>query len=319
MTGLNVSVVIPYYNGSSFLKEALDMVMRQSLPPTEIVIVDDGSDEENMKYAVEVSAKFPNVKLCRQSNGGPGVARNRGVSEGSGDLFAFLDVDDDWDENKLEKQVSFFNLYPETGIVLTECETISDVGEVEFRSNFFARSRSAIIESILRGRLHSFTSAVMVTRNFFDEVGGFEPALRFREDHLFLLRGFLLDKVSVIPEALSRRRMHLNSMSSAGTNLNPRLSLERAELFWREASAFMPNLPLNALRANEMIRLARKYIVLTETTKAIDASIRAFLLEPSHPRHLAYIFAAIWGRLQPGRFDKWHSGFAQIRDRKVNP
>lgn len=311
-----ISVVIPFYNGSKYLEGALVMLAAQTLKPDEIIVVDDGSDDENRQRAERIVAKFEEAKVFRQENAGPGPARNRGVSESSGQFIAFLDVDDDWAETKLEKQVAWFAGHPEVDLVLTETDTVSEAGEIQVSSSLADFSIEQLIHKVLRGNLHSFTSSIMVRRTLFDQIGGFEEKLRFREDHLFLLRAFIEADVAVVPEVLSRRRMHLDSMSGAGSNLDPRLSLIRAELFWAEAKAYVPDLSVKQLEANELIRLARKYIVLGERRKAVQTCIRAFLVQPSRPRHLAYIAAAVWSLVQPGRFDYWHTGFAQVRQNR---
>lgn len=311
-----ISVVIPFYNGSKYLEGALVMLAAQTLKPDEIIVVDDGSDDENRQRAERIVAKFEKAKVFRQENAGPGPARNRGVSESSGQFIAFLDVDDDWAETKLEKQVAWFAGHPEVDLVLTETDTVSEAGEIQVSSSLADFSIEQLIHKVLRGNLHSFTSSIMVRRTLFDQIGGFEEKLRFREDHLFLLRAFIEADVAVVPEVLSRRRMHLDSMSGAGSNLDPRLSLIRAELFWAEAKAYVPDLSVKQLEANELIRLARKYIVLGERRKAVQTCIRAFLVQPSRPRHLAYIAAAVWSLVQPGRFDYWHTGFAQVRQNR---
>lgn len=313
MADPRLSVVIPYYNGLKYLEGALKMLAAQTLEPDEIIVVDDGSDDENRLAAEIIVADFRNVSLLRQENAGPGPARNRGVSESSGQLIAFLDVDDDWAKTKLEKQVAWFADHPGVDLVLTETDTVSEAGEIQFRSSLADLSTKQLVDKVLRGSLHSFTSSIMVRRALFDQIGGFEDKLRFREDHLFLLRAFIEGDVAVVPEVLSRRQMHLDSMSGAGSNLDPKLSMIRAELFWREAKACVPDLPLKKLKANELIRLARKYIVLGEKRKAVKACVSAYLVQPSRPRHLAYIAAVVWSMLQPARFDYWHSGFAQLR------
>jgi len=313
MVDARLSVIIPYYNGSKYLEGALTMLAAQTLKPGEIIVVDDGSDSGNRRAAEQIVARFKGARVFRQENAGPGPARNRGVSESSGQFIAFLDVDDDWAETKLEKQVAWFADHPGVDLVLTESDTVSEAGEIQFRSSLADLSTKQLIDKVLRGNLHSFTSSIMLRRTLFDQIGGFEERLRFREDHLFLLRALIEADVAVVPEALSRRRMHLDSMSGAGSNMDPKLSLIRAELFWREAKVYVPGLPIKKLQANELIRLARKYIVLGERWKAVQTCISAFLVQPSCPRHLAYIAAAAWSMLQPGRFDYWHTGFAQLR------
>ena len=105
-----VSVVTPCYNGSAYLREALDSALAQSQPPIEIIVVDDGSTDDSAAIAESYG---PPVRLIRQENQGESVARNRGIAAASGDWIGYLDADDIWNVDKLEKQVALI----EPGVV----------------------------------------------------------------------------------------------------------------------------------------------------------------------------------------------------------
>lgn len=103
MTGPSVSVVIPVYNGERYLAEAIESVLAQTSPVTEIIVVDDGSTDGS----AAVAERFcPAVRLVSGSHAGAGAARNRGVAESNGTLIAFLDADDVWPPDKLERQLA---------------------------------------------------------------------------------------------------------------------------------------------------------------------------------------------------------------------
>ena len=97
-----VSVVIPCYNGADFIRETLDSVLTQTVAPIEVLVVDDGSTDESAEIAE--SYGHP-VRVIRQTNQGESVARNRGIDEARGDWIAFVDADDLWAPNKLERQL----------------------------------------------------------------------------------------------------------------------------------------------------------------------------------------------------------------------
>jgi glycosyltransferase involved in cell wall biosynthesis len=104
MNGDNtVSVVIPVFNGGRYLREALDSVLCQTLPPLEVLVVDDGSTDESAAIA---EAYGPPVRVIRQANQGESVARNRGIDEAQGEWVGFLDADDIWLPGKLKAQLS---------------------------------------------------------------------------------------------------------------------------------------------------------------------------------------------------------------------
>lgn len=103
-----VSVVIPCYNGESTVIRALDQVFSQSITDLEAVVVDDGSSDRSAdlvrRYACD-HPEFP-VILISQANAGPSAARNRGIAASRGEYIAFLDCDDGWHRQKLERQIT---------------------------------------------------------------------------------------------------------------------------------------------------------------------------------------------------------------------
>ena len=96
-----ISVVIPAYNSASFIGRALHSALVQTLPPCEIIVVDDGSQDGTADF---VEQNYPSVRVFRQRNAGPGAARNHGVREAVGDWIGLLDADDMWLPEKLERQ-----------------------------------------------------------------------------------------------------------------------------------------------------------------------------------------------------------------------
>ena len=317
MSELTVAVIIPYFNGAAFISEALNMLQRQTCRPDEIIVVDDGSSDTQAS-ALKAAADAFKVRVLTQSNQGPGVARNLGVATATAQLIAFLDVDDVWDDDKLARQKACFAQHPRLDLVMSESRTVRPDGKVEYVSQLAKLERKTFIDLILKGRIHSFTSAMMFRAEFFKRLGGFEPKLRFREDHLILMRSLLEGSVEIIPQPLSSRRLHLNSMSGAASNKDLTVRLRRAELFWTHAAAFLPNLPRRRLLAFEMQRLAKNYIVAGRPLNAATAAIHAFALEPTQPKRLAYAAAAAWSCFQPARFDHWHSGLASLRKQRAS-
>ena len=113
-----ISVVIPCYNAAPFLRETLESVFVQTYPPLEIIVVDDGSTDESAVIAESFGSP---VRVIRQENQGESVARNRGIEEAGGDWVAFLDADDLWLPNKLERQIQVLRDAPESMAIHTGC------------------------------------------------------------------------------------------------------------------------------------------------------------------------------------------------------
>ncbi|HET6262971.1 MAG TPA: glycosyltransferase family 2 protein, partial [Chloroflexia bacterium] len=93
-----VSVVIPTYNRAHCIAHAIDSVLRQALPPHEVIVVDDGSTDDTATVLARYDRR---VRVLRQENGGVSVARNNGIAAASGQWIAFLDSDDEWAPQKL--------------------------------------------------------------------------------------------------------------------------------------------------------------------------------------------------------------------------
>ena len=105
----SVSVIIPTYNRSSFLRSALDSVYSQSHQVNEIIVVDDGSTDLTVE---ELSADYESVSFIRQENQGVSSARNNGIEKAEGEWIALLDSDDRWDQDKIARQLSFLSQNP---------------------------------------------------------------------------------------------------------------------------------------------------------------------------------------------------------------
>jgi glycosyltransferase involved in cell wall biosynthesis len=185
MIGPAVSVVIPAYNYARFLPRALASVMAQSLGDFEVVIVDDGSTDET-PLVVRPFLADGRVRYHRIANGGPSRARNAGIDLARGGRVAFLDADDFWMADKLEKQCARFCREPSLGVVHTRRRLVDEQGlELEWREP--APRRGMVLEALLTGNFLCLSSC-MVSRQVFDRVGVFDESLSQAEDYDLWLR-----------------------------------------------------------------------------------------------------------------------------------
>lgn len=100
---MKISVVIPTYNRIALVERAIDSVLRQSIKPFDIIVVDDGSDDGTSEM---IQKKYRSINLVQQQNSGVSAARNNGIKHAKGDWISLLDSDDEWTEKKLENQVN---------------------------------------------------------------------------------------------------------------------------------------------------------------------------------------------------------------------
>lgn len=116
---MSVSVVIPCYNRASILGRAIRSALAQTIVPDEIVVVDDGSRDDSVAVARSFGER---VRVIEQPNAGAAAARNRGIAAARGDWVAFLDSDDEWRPEKLQRQFAAVQQFPEAKLVF--CDTI---------------------------------------------------------------------------------------------------------------------------------------------------------------------------------------------------
>jgi len=168
---LTVSVVIPTYNGSRYLADAIRSVLAQSYRIQEIIVVDDGSHENIQKI---VQPFLPNVTYLRQDNAGPAAARNRGISVATGDLIAFLDDDDLWHSGKTEVQIQYFHKNSNCGLVYSYPQLIDMYGVIIPHKTPQVLPSGDIYRKLLKGNRITSPSAIIVRRDVFQKIGLFD-------------------------------------------------------------------------------------------------------------------------------------------------
>lgn len=217
-----VSVIIPVYNSEKFIKSTLESVIKQTYSEIEIVIVDDCSTDSSRQIVEKItntqsiaeSQKSRKIFYYRQPiNQGAAVARNKALELASGQYIAFLDSDDMWKPEKLEKQISFMKSR-NIGFCFSAIEMINQTGEV-------VKSKRDVKEEVTYSFLLKNTmiptSSVVIDRNI---VGDFQmPLMRGGQDYATWL--MLLRKVGTaygINEALVQYRIGHSSLSSNKLN-----------------------------------------------------------------------------------------------------
>lgn len=106
-----VSVITPVFNGAKFIRSNVANVATQSISVLEHIVIDDGSSDNTLDILYELQSEFSGLKIISQSNQGAGIARNAGILQAKGKYIAFLDSDDAWLGDKLEKQIGFMEAY----------------------------------------------------------------------------------------------------------------------------------------------------------------------------------------------------------------
>jgi glycosyltransferase involved in cell wall biosynthesis len=250
-----VSVVIPAFNAEHYLAEAIDSVLAQTGAPLECIVVDDGSNDGTRRIAEAYGGK---VRCLSRPNQGVSAARNAGIEAARGELIAFLDADDVWVPDKLERQTRLFCEVP--GLVFS-------YGGIELVDARLAPLGSPIpavpppeaVHRTLMLRPGGFGLAItgLIRREVLEALGGFDPRLSTSADGDLALRLVNAGEGRAIEDVMARYRHHGPQMHH---------DLEVFERDWRLVLDRAFRLPLLADRP----RLARRAYAELEWVLALS-------------------------------------------------
>jgi len=195
-----VSVIIPSFNRRTRLKTAIASVLAQTYTDYELIVVDDGSDD-----GTEAETLFSRIdRPCRcircEVNGGVSRARNTGAANAAGTWLAFLDSDDEWRRQKLEKQVAWISRHPSFRIVQTRETWIRRGRRVNPPATHIKQEGDMFGQSLERCMITP--SSVMLQKTLFLEIGGFNESLPACEDYDLWLRITCRYPVGLVDEEL---------------------------------------------------------------------------------------------------------------------
>lgn len=195
-----VSIIIPTYNRGYIIERAIQSILCQTYEAFELLIVDDGSNDDTEEVVKRISDERIRYIKCTK-NRGPAAARNEGVRESRYPYIAFHDSDDEWVEDKLEKQMQVLKAADEkTGMVYSSYKT--DLGQV-FPQEWVPKNQRGgqIFPYLLRGNMIG-TPTMLLRKECFEKVGGFKEELRCIEDYEFVLRFAKVYSIAYIDEHL---------------------------------------------------------------------------------------------------------------------
>jgi glycosyltransferase involved in cell wall biosynthesis len=199
-----VSVVIPTHNRVELLLAAVASVQGQSFRDVEILVCDDGSTDGTAARLKELGGAVRHLRLPH--TGSPGAARNAGLAAARGELIAFLDDDDLWEPDKLERQVECFDRDPALGLVYTDARLLYPDGTLSAPVlQPFQHHPRSLFDLLLSG-WQLLTPTVVVRRALIDRVGPFDPALITGEDYDLWLRVARRAPCACVPLPLVRIR-----------------------------------------------------------------------------------------------------------------
>ncbi|MGC8658336.1 MAG: glycosyltransferase, partial [Desulfomonilaceae bacterium] len=194
-----ISVVIPTFNRVDTLYRSICSVNRQTYRNVELIVVDDGSTDATSDLLASIS-KSIEFHFVEQPHRGVSAARNKGIAISRGNLIAFLDSDDEWREDKLEKQLQWFDPEDENFICHSD-ELWLKNGRIVNQKNIHKKQGGFFFERALERCLIS-PSAALISRSLLDKVGHFDEALPAAEDYDLWLRVTAFYPVKFVNEPL---------------------------------------------------------------------------------------------------------------------
>lgn len=228
-----VSVVVPVRNCREFIREALDSICSQDFGNLEVIVIDDGSTDDDYSRLQRLD---PRISVFRLEGCGVSIARNEGMRRARGEFIAFLDADDVWFPGKVAAQVRYFDRHPSVGCVFGGFVRwlpnhdgsfpdarllMQDCGAIERCEQ--ARS-GWIYTRLLTGLLVGMNTAV-IRKEVFDRLGGFDESMRIGEDYLFWLKVSRHYEMHALDGAVALYRIHPSSAMNQVSTENHQATL----------------------------------------------------------------------------------------------
>ncbi|MFQ6537324.1 MULTISPECIES: glycosyltransferase family 2 protein [Aphanothece] len=295
-----VAVVMPIHNAAPCLRETLRTVQNQTLPDWELIAIDDGSSDDSAAIVAAVTAQDPRIRLLRQPNAGVSRSRNRGVAASRAPLIAFLDADDLWHPQKLERHLAQFTRDPGLGLGFARVEFLTPEG----RPTGGIASLPPLpltAAGLLAENPTTTTSNWVVRREVFEAIGGFVAEMSYSEDLEWLVRLASAGRWRIEPldQVLTYYRT-----STAGLSA----SLERMERGWlrliEQVRGYAPDLVARHFAEAQAVHLrylARRSLRLSvPPAQGRDFIVRALRSDPwrllREPRRTLPTVVAVFAR-----------------------
>jgi glycosyltransferase involved in cell wall biosynthesis len=288
-----VDVIIPSYNGLPYLKEAVKSVLSQTHKEVLVYVIDDGSKDKGATKKYIMGLADPRLRYFRKENEGPSAARNYGIEESQSPYIAFLDADDYWHKEKLEKQLALLTSNEKLGLVYGMCRVVNAQGKQTRIVPF--KKRGKLFHYLLTGnKISGSASMVLTKRDIIEKVGGFKNHFWNGEDWELWLRIARDYEIDYVPQYLASVRVH-----SEGAQAN---DAKMAEGLEQIVPAMIKEFDLGIIDRGRLAGVCLKEAVFRywkagDRTSARRVFLRTFLYNPftllTRNRHILFIYLRI--------------------------
>ena len=299
-----VSIVIPVYNGSNYMRDAIGSALSQTYSNIEVLVINDGSTDNGETERIALSYG-DRIRYYAKENGGVATALNLGIEKMTGEYFSWLSHDDSYTYDKLKKQVAILSRLEDKSTILTggyivldkDNTYICDVDPLKlYQENQLGKS----VFSLLRGCIHG--CALLIHKSHFDRVGRFDPALPTTQDYdlwFRILRGQTIkfhsglyvrsrsheeqgSKKDIAPHIAECNQLWINMMKALTDEEKCELD-GSTYLFYRNIRDFMVGVTLYdkaIAHANQRaLEEARKELIINEKGRLQESSLKLMISE----------------------------------------
>lgn len=213
-----ISVIIPAYNAQRTILATIESVQQQTFKDIEIIVINDGSSDRTLEILETINDR--RLKVYSYPNGGLPTARNRGIALAKGQYLSFIDADDLWTPDKLEKQLAALQRNPKASVAYSWTAVMLESKNYLGKLDFFSGKRVAftgdVYAKLLVNNFIGNGSNILVKKEAIDLVGNFDPGFKSCEDWDYFLRLAAKCRFVVVPEHQILYRKTATTMSSKG-------------------------------------------------------------------------------------------------------
>ena len=307
-----VSIVIPVYNGSNYLREAIDSALNQTYKNLEIIVVNDGSRDEGATEKVALSYGDKIRYICKE-NGGVSSALNEGIRNMTGEYFSWLSHDDMYHPEKIEKQVRTLENADENTLALCAFAFMDKNGN-HFKGKHRARLKQgfhkwneALCHMYSNGTFNG--CAFLIPKKIFDNVGSFDETLKYSQDSFMWMNIFLNEyNIVGIDEALVYNRIHNNQLTQIDKDIFHSDSEKASQII-------IPKILAKEAYANELLFAYAlnnaKYRNKTVVEKCLNVDSKRKLLSKSQKMKIKAM--GLYGSIRPTIRKVYYKAFKKVK------
>jgi teichuronic acid biosynthesis glycosyltransferase TuaG len=263
-----VSVIIPVYNGALFIRGAIESVYSQTVPPTEVIVVNDASTDDTELLLRELETELPSsfTWLTQPTNSGcPAVPRNIGIARTTAEYVAFIDQDDRWHQTKLARHLEHFASDPDLALSFTGYIRIASDGEQVFQSDEWDPDPEVVLDKLLRSVVVGPPSTVLIRRAALLQVPPFVPTQGYDDWRMWLELAAAGFKIGHIREPLVDYGWHEDNLSNYPTSKYFDLACEIFDSFLTE-----PQIPASLRKRSSWWRARWHMLAAIDAIQAGD-------------------------------------------------